>query len=148
MKKIISLLVAATLLVATATSCSKTAKADENKIKVVATVFPEYDWVSNIIKGREDKFDLTLLLDGGTDLHSFEPTVDDIMKVTSCDLFIYVGGESDEWVEDALKESKNADLKTINLMETLGDSRMEEELKEGMQAHEEEEEEEGEEEVE
>lgn len=47
-----------------------------------------------------------MLLDKGVDLHSFQPTKDDIVKLSSCDMFIYVGGESDEWVEDALKEAE------------------------------------------
>ena len=87
-----------------------------------------------------------MLLDKGVDLHNFQPTAEDIMKVATCDLFIYTGGESDAWVEDALKESVNPDMKVINLMETLGGSVKEEEIVEGMEC--EEEEEEGEEEAE
>ena len=90
-----------------------------------------------------------MLLDNGVDLHSFEPTANDIIKISKCDLFIYVGGESDEWVEDTLKASDNQNIKSINLLEVLGDSVKEEEIKEGMEAEEEEEEEEeGEEEEE
>ena len=74
-----------------------------------------------------------MLLDNGTDLHSFQPAVKDIMKVSSCDLLIYVGGESDQWIEDALKSAANPDMKTINLMETLKDFIKEEETVEGMQ---------------
>ncbi len=74
-----------------------------------------------------------MLLDNGTDLHSFQPAVKDIMKVSSCDLLIYVGGESDQWIEDALESAQNKDMKTINLMEVLGDTIKEEETVEGMQ---------------
>ena len=77
--------------------------------------------------------DLTLLLGNGTDMHSFQPTMEDILKVSTCDLFIYVGGESDSWVADALKGAGNPDRKTINLMDVLGDQVKEEELVEGMQ---------------
>lgn len=121
--------------------------ADEGKtISVVTTIFPEYDWVRQIV-GSNDNVEITMLLDNGVDLHSYQPTADDIMKIASCDLFIYVGGESDEWVEDALAESTNPDMKVINLLETLGDKVQEEEVVEGMEAEEEEEEgEEGEEE--
>ena len=80
-----------------------------------------------------DDVNLTMLLDNGTDLHSFQPAVKDIMKVSSCDLLIYVGGESDQWIEDALESAQNKDMKTINLMEVLGDSIKEEETVEGMQ---------------
>ena len=104
-----------------------------NKLKIVATIFPEYDWTREILGDRLKDVDLTLLLDNGTDLHSFQPAVKDIMKVSSCDLLIYVGGESDQWIEDALKSAANPDMKTINLMETLKDFIKEEETVEGMQ---------------
>jgi zinc transport system substrate-binding protein len=58
-----------------------------------------------------------MLLDNGVDLHSYQPTADDMIKISSCDLFIYVGGESDAWVEDALKEAVNPDMVVINLLE-------------------------------
>ena len=114
---------------------------------VVCTIFPEYDWVKEIIGDHADNVNLTYLLDSGIDLHSYQPTADDIMKITNCDLFVYVGGESDEWVEDALEQATNKNMKVINLMDILGDSAKVEELKEGMQDEEEEEsEDEGEEE--
>ena len=79
-----------------------------------------------------------MLLDNGVDLHSYQPTADDIAKIADCDLFLYVGGESDEWVEDALKESANPNQKVINLMDVLSDEIKEEEHVEGMEAEEEE----------
>ena len=103
------------------------------KLKIVTTIFPEYDWTRAVLGDREADVDLTMLLDNGTDLHSFQPAVKDIMKVSSCDLLIYVGGESDQWIEDALESAQNKDMKTINLMEVLGDSIKEEETVEGMQ---------------
>ena len=87
--------------------------------------------------------ELTMLLDSGVDLHSFQPTAEDILKIANCNMFIYVGGESDEWVEDALKEISSEECVVINLLDTLGDKAKEEELVEGMQAEEEEAEEEG-----
>lgn len=103
------------------------------KLKIVTTIFPEYDWTRAVLGDREVDVDLTMLLDNGTDLHSFQPAVKDIMKVSSCDLLIYVGGESDQWIEDALESAQNKDMKTINLMEVLGDTIKEEEKVEGMQ---------------
>nr|MCR5282715.1 metal ABC transporter substrate-binding protein [Lachnospiraceae bacterium] len=79
------------------------------------------------------------------DLHSYQPTADDIMSISTCDMFIYVGGESDEWVEDALKEATNKDMVVINLLEVLGDLVKEEEIVPGMQESEHEHEHEGEE---
>ena len=120
---------------------------DAGKIQVVTTIFPIYDWVREVA-GDTGNTELTLLLDSGVDLHSFQPTAQDIMKVATCDLFIYVGGESDEWVEDALAEAVNPDMVVINLVEALGENAKAEEIVEGMEAEEEEEEEgeEGEEE--
>ena len=108
-------------------------KGNSNKISIVCTTFPQYDWVKNILGEQAERFNVTLLLDHGVDMHSYQPAVKDIATAGSSNLFIYVGGESDTWVEDALKEAKNKDLKAINLMETLGNSVKEEEVVEGMQ---------------
>lgn len=117
---------------------------DNTKLSIVTTIFPEYDWVRQILGENQANVDLTMLLDKGVDLHSYQPSADDMVKVSKCDLFIYVGGESDTWVDDALKSAQNKNMKVINLLDVLGNSVKEEEQVEGMQA--EEEEEEGEEE--
>ena len=131
MRRFISVLMAAPMVFA-AWGCS--AKAGNNgKLKVVTTIFPEYDWVKEIAGNNLDNIDLTLLCDNGVDMHSFQPTANDIIKISSCDVFVYVGGESDEWVKDALKEAVNKDMQVVNLMELLGDAAKEEELVEGMQ---------------
>ncbi len=106
---------------------------DSESFSVVCTIFPEYDWTREILGDHADNAEITYLLDNGIDLHSYQPTTDDIMKISTCDLFIYVGGESDEWVDAALAEAANKDMKVINLMDVLGDSAKVEELKEGMQ---------------
>ncbi len=113
------------------------------KFSVVTTIFPIYDWSREVGAGNSN-IEYTMLLNNGADLHSFQPSVKDIAKVSSADIFIYVGGESDEWVEDVLRTVKNKNLKAINLMDALESRILEEELVEGMQG--EEEEEEGEEE--
>lgn len=139
-KKITSILIAMVLMFTgvgvwstTVVWAESSSSGSGNKLKIVATIFPEYDWTREILGDRLKDVDLTLLLDNGTDLHSFQPAVKDIMKVSSCDLLIYVGGESDQWIEDALKSAANPDMKTINLMETLKDFIKEEETVEGMQ---------------
>ena len=73
--------------------------------------FPEYDWVREILGDKADHAEVSMLLDNGVDLHSYQPTADDIIKISDCDLFVYVGGESDGWVEDALKEATNKNMK-------------------------------------
>lgn len=150
MKKYIALILSALLMTSSMTVYGESGSTEtsDEKISIVTTIFPEYDWVSQIV-GDTDSAEIRLLLDKGVDLHSYQPTAEDIVQLASCDLFIYVGGESDEWVEDALLEATNKDMKVINLLEALGDSVKEEELVEGMEAEEEEEEgEEGEEEEE
>ena len=108
----------------------------EKELRIVTTIFPEYDWVREILGDRADNVEVSMLLDNGVDLHSYQPTADDIIKISDCDLFIYVGGESDSWAEDALKNATNKDMKVINLLEVLGDSVKEEETVEGMQEEE------------
>ncbi len=119
-----------------AASSSADTKADD-KLQIVTTIFPEYDWVMNILGDNPANAEVAMLLDNGVDLHSYQPTADDILKISTCDMFIYVGGESDEWVEDALKEAVNKDMAVINLLDVLGDSVKEEEVVEGMQEEEE-----------
>lgn len=101
------------------------------KIKVVATVFPEYDWIRNI---AGDKVELVLLADKGTDMHSWQPSSMDMVKVSTADVFVYIGGESDKWVEGALATVKNKNRINVNLMEVLKDCVLEEEIVEGMEA--------------
>lgn len=131
---------AAVMCVLCLTACSgKTAQDGDKKLKIVTTIFPEYDWVKAILGDEIENVELTMLLDNGVDLHSYQPTAEDIRKISECDLFIYVGGESDAWVEDALKESLNENQRVINLMEVMGENAKEEEVVEGMQAEEHEE---------
>ncbi len=135
MKKAFLILMSVLLLTGLFAGCGKSPAAPDGggKIKIVATIFPAYDWVKQIMGDRADKAELTLLLDSGVDLHSYQPTAEDMIKISSCDLFIYVGGESDEWVHDALEQAANGDMKVINMMEELGGSVKEEEVKEGME---------------
>ena len=100
MKKIIVMLFAL-LTALNFSACGSDSPAQSDKIKVVSTIFPIYDWTREII--GDNDIELTLLMDKGVDLHSFQPSAHDILKISDCDLFIYVGGESDEWVDDALK---------------------------------------------
>ncbi len=124
MKKIFILLFAL-LTAINFSACGNDKPAQNNKIKVVATIFPIYDWTREII-GDNQNFELTLLMDSGVDLHSFQPSAQDMMKISDCDVFIYVGGESDEWVDDALKNSKNKNKVVVNLMDALGNKILQE----------------------
>lgn len=110
--------------------------ADFEKKSIVCTTFPQYDWMRNVLGDRQKEFDLILLLDSGMDLHSYQPTAEDMARISACDMFVYVGGASDGWVKDALKEVANDEMQVVNLMELLGKSAKEEEIVEGMQKEE------------
>ena len=149
MKKILALLLALWIPAAVLSGCApQDDSAASNKLNIVTTIFPAYDWVREILGAETDRAEITMLLDSGVDLHSYQPTVDDIVKISDCDLFLYVGGESDGWVDDALKNAPNKDRKVIRLLDVLGDSAKAEETVEGMQEeeHDHEEEEHGHEE--
>ncbi|MDD2269009.1 MAG: metal ABC transporter substrate-binding protein [Eubacteriales bacterium] len=131
MKKVVLILTIVALLLGTSAGCGEVVKQSE-KLKVVVTTFPPYDWVRRILGDKADEAELTLLLDSGVDMHSYQPNTDDIIKITTSDVFIYVGGTSDTWVDDVLKNAVNKDMKVINLIDELGDAVKEEEVKEGM----------------
>lgn len=133
------LLLCLALFVGLFSGCGGAPEREKEKLSVVATVFPLWDWTRELLGGAEDKISLTLLLDNGTDLHSYQPTVDDLVTISSADLVIYVGGESDAWIEDALSEKVNPDLIAVNLMEALGGRLKHEEIVEGMRGRAEEE---------
>ena len=103
----------------------------EDKLSIVCTTFPQYDWVRQILGAHADDVELTLLLDNGIDLHNYQPTAADIAKISSSDLFIYVGGESDGWVDDVLEAAQNPNLKAISMLASV--EAKEEEVVEGMQ---------------
>ncbi len=135
MKRIITLLTCVLVFAGIFTGCgsSSASSKDSKKISIVTTIFPEYDWVRKIVGDKEKDIDLTMLIDNGVDLHSYQPSTDDIVRISKCDIFIYVGGESDKWVDDALKQASNKDMTVIDLLDVLGDKVKEEEHKEGMQ---------------
>ena len=130
MKKVFALILALMLLAASLLPCAALA---EKKVSVVTTIFPIYDWVREIAGENMENINLTMLLDSGADLHNFQPTAPDILKVSAADLFIFVGGESDEWTGDVLATAANAKRHTVNLVEALGDLAKAEELVEGME---------------
>ena len=124
-------MVAAALAGCAATSAPENAE----PLRVVVATFPQYDWVRQILGDQADRVQLTLLLDDGVDLHSYQPTAEDLALLSRCDLFIYTGGESDVWVQDALAGA-DPGLPALSLLDVLGDAAKSEELLEGMQEEE------------
>lgn len=129
MKKRMALLIALSMLVSVVTGCGGPVEIDKDgdgKLEITCTIYPVYDWVSKI---AGDKANVTYLLDSGVDLHNYQPTVKDLVSIKESDLFIYVGGDSDEWADDIVDRSFNH----INLMELAGELTLDEEESEGMQ---------------
>lgn len=116
------------------TACSTGSKdtADNGKLNIVATIFPQYDFVRQI---GGDKVNLSMLLPPGSEAHTFDPTVQDIQRIMDADIFIYVGGVSDSWIDDILDAVSTEKTEVISLMDITG--AVEEEITEGMDAEEE-----------
>ena len=145
MKKIITILLAAVLVLgfvgcakkdSTTTTAATTEKAQNTGVNIVCTIFPQYDFIRAITK-NVDGVNVKMLLAPGDESHSYSATLEDIAAIDSADLFIYVGGESDEWVEEVLKTA--SPKKTIALTELV---KTLEESDEGILVEEEEKEEE------
>ncbi len=130
MKKYIAGVIALAMLLSSMLAGASIAEA--KKLSVVTTIFPVYDWVREIV-GDNENIEVTLLLDSGVDLHSYQPTAQDIMKVATCDVFAYVGGESDAWVDGALAEAVNPDMVVVNLVQAMGEDIKTEEIVEGIE---------------
>ncbi len=123
MKKITALFTA--LLTAVLFSgCGNYNLRKSDRLNAVCTVFPIYDWTREI---AGDTTDITLLLENGTDMHSYQPSADDFIKIASADIIIYIGGESDKWVKEACLRSPNKDRTEINLIDLLGTDAINEE---------------------
>lgn len=97
--------------------CSRSETPTDDRLKIVTTIFPAYDFARHIFG---DKADITLLLKPGTESHSYDPSARDIVKIDGCDLFIYNGGESDAWVDNVLKTTDNVNtLRMMSFVEAL-----------------------------
>ena len=123
---------AATMFAACGAESGEKAAAPK-KVSVVATIYPQYDWLKNVVGDRLDAVDLKLLIKNGTDLHSYKPSAQDVASIAGADMVVYVGGESDEWIEKALEATPKKGRVQVNLMEALGDRVKEEEVVEGME---------------
>lgn len=118
MKKLVSIFLSTVIICSlfSISGCGKTEKVQKSdgKISIVTTIFPYYDFVRQL---AGDKADIRLLLSPGSDPHSYEPTPSDIVAIENCDLFVYNGGESDEWVDGVLSSIENKSVKVMKMME-------------------------------
>jgi len=94
--------------------CSCSQKDDSGKIKILCTLFPQYDWVRNIV-GDSENIEVSLLIHNGADPHSYQPTASDILKISNCDMLVLTGGDSDTWIKDALEKADDPDILKIAL---------------------------------
>ena len=139
MKRFTAVIAASILLVTLLAGCrdsqpgADTGADSSERIRIVATIFPQYDWTRQIIGDNMDNFELILLQDTLVDLHSFQPSISDIVTISDSDLFIYVGGHSDDWVENVMRQATNPDMIVINMMDALGSAIRYEEFVEGME---------------
>ena len=128
-----SFIFAAFFVFAACSADSVEKKSAPKKHSIVATTYPQHDWLKNILGSRLDSVDLKLLIKNGTDLHSYKPSALDIATIANADMVVFIGGESDEWIEKALEATPKADRIQLNLMKALGDRVKEEEVVEGME---------------
>lgn len=115
MKRLLALIICISAIL-TLSGCGGEKMADDGKISIVATAFPHYDFARQITKGVEN-VEIKMLISPGSEVHTYEPTPSDILAISSCDLFIYTGGESDIWVKEILKSSENAGMSVVSFME-------------------------------
>lgn len=113
-------LTALTLLLASGCDFSS-----DGKLHIVCTIFPQYDWVRELTKGAQN-VEVTLLEDSGADLHNFQPSAADKVSILNSDLFVYTGGESDAWARTLL-ENAEKDVRSLDLIEALGERALTEE---------------------
>ena len=118
MKRVLSLILALVMLFSLA-ACSGAAR--RARVQIVTTSFPLYDWTRNIV-GDTEGVEITWLMDSGVDPHSFQPTTKDLVFVSDCDVFVYVGGESEAWADDAVASMKNENARVVKLLGQFGNT--------------------------
>ncbi|MDO4317475.1 MAG: metal ABC transporter substrate-binding protein [Lachnospiraceae bacterium] len=105
---------------------------EDDSFQAVCTIYPIYDWMQTLLEGVEG-VELTLLADSGADMHSYQASADDIIAIRESELFVGIGGESEQWVLDVLESGAAGDRTDLLLLPLLGDRAKQEELVEGME---------------
>ena len=140
MKKFICILCAFVMGAALLTGCGTlqapiNQEQGEDKISVVCTTFPSYDWVMHLLGEAAEHFEVSLLVKNSADIHNYQPSAQDMISMKEADLFVYVGGESDAWVADLMSTDTAMAEKSVSLVGALGDEVLVTELLEGMEHH-------------
>ena len=132
-RRTIALVTAALVAITVLSSCKKDKTDVENggsyekKHSVVCSAFPQYDWVRVLLGDRVSEYDINLLSGKGADMHSYQPTAEDMKDIAAADMFIYVGGVSEKWVDDVRKSVGTAKTVFVGMTEVLGSAVREEE---------------------
>ncbi len=113
LKKVLLIIISA-IMAFSLVGCTGKESSDSDKLKIVTTLFPQYDFAKQI---TGDNAEITLLLTPGSESHSYEPTPKDVAKIQQADLFLYIGGQSEIWTEEVLESASNSNLKTVRLMD-------------------------------
>lgn len=121
MKNKIALLIIVCMILVSFSGCAGNTLSSGEKPSIVCTIFPVYDWVCEILGEQTKDFSVQMLGKNGMDLHSYQPSAQDIALISSCDLFVYVGGASDAWAEDVVKNSNNPNLRVVKIFDILDD---------------------------
>ena len=95
---------------------NRTGEQPGNRMQIVATIFPQYDFARQIVG---DYADVYMLLNPGEEIHSYEPTPQDIKMIQNSDLFIYTGGENDVWVENILSSLGDEGPRSVRLLDLV-----------------------------
>lgn len=127
MKKLVAILIVTILILCSCGNNTNTFEISDEKVNIITTIFPHYDFVRQIAK---DKVNIHMLIPPGSESHTFDPTPKDIINIKKCDVFIYTGGESDHWVQQLISQS-DEDTTFVSLMDIVPP--LEQQHKEGMQ---------------
>ena len=128
--------VATALCLCSCASQNEADNKDSQKLKIISTVFPPYDLARQI---AGDNADISILLPPGSESHTYEPTAKEIIEIQNCDIFLYIGGENEQWAEKIISSNKSDSVKTVKLIDcvkTLEESDLHEEEHEEEHSHE------------
>ena len=121
MKNKIALFLVVCIVIVSFSGCANNIAESSGKMSIVCTVFPVYDWICGIIGENIENFDVYMIGKNGIDLQSYQPSSQDSALISDCDLFVYVGGSSDAWAEDVIKNSNNSNMRVVKLFDILND---------------------------
>lgn len=124
MKKAVLVTLCIILIISALSGCSEY-KSSDDKLLIVVTAFPHYDFVRQIVKDTEN-VEVRMLISPGREVHTYDPSVEDMVSISECDIFIYTGGHSDVWTDSILESSENRDMTVISFMEICSDGNHEE----------------------